>query len=678
MAKIEPLADIGANYASITKINANMAKIEAAIENTVSRDGSAPNSMLADLDMNDKQLINLGAPMLDHHAATKEYVDGLLAGDDVFVLSTVNLGTGWENVLVKPRTDIGPVSATSYGFLANNSTASATSNTTALQAALNTNYWVILPPGTGYINKITHTQTNRLTGVGTSILKRGNSLNDYVLYSTGKNDMIYENFTLDMNPANNTGSGSHTGIRMEGGPNRWRLENIKVTGGQGLFSGSPVGSGFSSTGGGANGVFINCTFESCYDGYVLSGHTDARDYRSRFTGCLRNGGLVASSSHRFESFGVYAVGNSTTYGGAGFQINTSNDCKTYGGYFASNTLGHGLQHNTANRCETHGGLFESNGISGLDFFASTFGRVYGGYALSNAIRGIEIDSTSDSCVVFGFQGASNTDVDISIFRSANVTLFNSKGNVRIWDAAVIATATVSAGGSGYTVGDVLTVSGGTKATAATFTVATLGGGGAVATVTVSNAGNYWTFPTEPASVTGGTGTGATFTFTVTGENSNTSANTHIIGGHLNDTILVVSGATSNVRLSHVRATTITDTGSHIISADGCTNYVVPKIALTLQNSWVAYDSTWQEPVYWKTSDRIVTVRGTIKDGTTTAATVIGNLPAGYRPSKVEGPFLCFGSAGTGSVYVSTNGDIVIQSPLSAPRSHLDISFTVSA
>ena len=81
MAKIESLADIGANYASITKINANMAKIEAAIENTVSRDGSTPNFMTAPLDMNSQKIINVAAPVLSHHVATKAYVDALSLGE---------------------------------------------------------------------------------------------------------------------------------------------------------------------------------------------------------------------------------------------------------------------------------------------------------------------------------------------------------------------------------------------------------------------------------------------------------------------------------------------------------------------------------------------------------------------------------------------------------------------
>jgi hypothetical protein len=64
------------------------------------------------------------------------------------------------------------------------------------------------------------------------------------------------------------------------------------------------------------------------------------------------------------------------------------------------------------------------------------------------------------------------------------------------------------GGTGYAVGNVLTVSGGTFSTAATATVASVTSGGVIDTVTVTNAGNYTAAPNNPALVTGGAGTGA--------------------------------------------------------------------------------------------------------------------------------------------------------------------------
>jgi hypothetical protein len=74
-------------------------------------------------------------------------------------------------------------------------------------------------------------------------------------------------------------------------------------------------------------------------------------------------------------------------------------------------------------------------------------------------------------------------------------------------------ATVVAGGSGYSVGDLITLAGGTFATRAVLRVATLGPGDAVATVTVSTDGAYTATPSNPvaqASVSPTGGSGATF------------------------------------------------------------------------------------------------------------------------------------------------------------------------
>lgn len=70
-------------------------------------------------------------------------------------------------------------------------------------------------------------------------------------------------------------------------------------------------------------------------------------------------------------------------------------------------------------------------------------------------------------------------------------------------------ATIQAGGTGYTLNDVLTVSGGTpNGSAATYTVTGVTGG-VVTAVTVNLASSYTVLPSNPASTTGGTGTGCT-------------------------------------------------------------------------------------------------------------------------------------------------------------------------
>jgi hypothetical protein len=78
------------------------------------------------------------------------------------------------------------------------------------------------------------------------------------------------------------------------------------------------------------------------------------------------------------------------------------------------------------------------------------------------------------------------------------------------DVAVLVDA-----GSSYVGGNVLTVSGGTSATAATITVHTppppsVGAGGEIELYAISNPGDYSVLPANPVSVTGGAGTLATF------------------------------------------------------------------------------------------------------------------------------------------------------------------------
>lgn len=55
----------------------------------------------------------------------------------------------------------------------------------------------------------------------------------------------------------------------------------------------------------------------------------------------------------------------------------------------------------------------------------------------------------------------------------------------------------------------------------------------------------------------------------------------------------------------------------------------PAVAISLQNRWVAFSST-NAPRVMK-SNNVVTLSGCVKSGTVTAGTVIGTLPAGFRP-----------------------------------------------
>lgn len=78
MAKLT-LNDLAGDPTSAA-INVNSALIETALENTLSRDGTSPNAMGANLDMNSFRILNLPTPTEDTDAATKAYADGLSVG----------------------------------------------------------------------------------------------------------------------------------------------------------------------------------------------------------------------------------------------------------------------------------------------------------------------------------------------------------------------------------------------------------------------------------------------------------------------------------------------------------------------------------------------------------------------------------------------------------------------
>jgi hypothetical protein len=65
MPKQATINTISSGYASQTQLNENFENINTALENTISRDGSAPNAMQGDLDLNNNDLLNVKAIYVD-------------------------------------------------------------------------------------------------------------------------------------------------------------------------------------------------------------------------------------------------------------------------------------------------------------------------------------------------------------------------------------------------------------------------------------------------------------------------------------------------------------------------------------------------------------------------------------------------------------------------------------
>lgn len=102
MAKLTlaDLASLANQVTAINTINANSALIETALENTLSRDGTSPNTMGADLDMNSNRVINLPDPISAQEAATKSYVDDAIntaTGVDIDNLSAIATTTPYDS-----------------------------------------------------------------------------------------------------------------------------------------------------------------------------------------------------------------------------------------------------------------------------------------------------------------------------------------------------------------------------------------------------------------------------------------------------------------------------------------------------------------------------------------------------------------------------------------------------
>lgn len=98
MAKLS-LTNILGQYASTTQLNNNFTAIETALENTLSRDGTTPNTMSADLDMNSKDINNASVINTDSLVVAGSSV---VAGDTLTVPSATNV----------PNTPAGSISST--------------------------------------------------------------------------------------------------------------------------------------------------------------------------------------------------------------------------------------------------------------------------------------------------------------------------------------------------------------------------------------------------------------------------------------------------------------------------------------------------------------------------------------------------------------------------------------
>lgn len=95
--------------------------------------------------------------------------------------------------------------------------------------------------------------------------------------------------------------------------------------------------------------------------------------------------------------------------------------------------------------------------------------------------------------------------------------------------------------------------------------------------------------------------------------------------------------------------------------------------LSLQNSWASYGGVFSTAKYTKTDDRIVTLEGLIRLGTTTGNTVIATLPPGYRPDA-RMIFNVYTNYKYGRIDVLPTGEVIVNDLDSTWASLNGISF----
>lgn len=89
MAKRPNLGQINSTVFTVTQLNSAYTKIDEAFDNTLSRDGSTPNTMSADLDMNSNSLLNV-----DDIQAQTITVESAIIGGKEFV-GTITWRASW-------------------------------------------------------------------------------------------------------------------------------------------------------------------------------------------------------------------------------------------------------------------------------------------------------------------------------------------------------------------------------------------------------------------------------------------------------------------------------------------------------------------------------------------------------------------------------------------------------
>lgn len=105
MAKQATITTLSAGHFSTTQLNTNFTNINTALNNTLSLDGSTPNSMTGDIDLNSNKLLNGVIDLKEYTVATLPTAVGATSqmiyvsdGDGGSPCVAVSNGTSWLRI----------------------------------------------------------------------------------------------------------------------------------------------------------------------------------------------------------------------------------------------------------------------------------------------------------------------------------------------------------------------------------------------------------------------------------------------------------------------------------------------------------------------------------------------------------------------------------------------------
>lgn len=316
---LSPVSSFVNDTTAVSTVNNNMVAITTAMDNTLSRDGTSPNMMGSNLDMNSNQILNLPSPATMNSpvrlvdvagnptitvppVGTSGAVVGLLNTNNTYSGNNTFTGinTGFRNTV----TTITPSAAPSSLGLWDSPLDAFTADISKIYSGVLyeiTGVASLGQPATGY--KYTPELTPNVTylynssgwnqDTGDNIGRTAATAHRTYMYQTGQGDAIAYNVSAFVNSSRSTQSGG-------GAPTHF-LANPAVTGWAGDFTG------------GASGVYLNPYEVSMTDaGFDIAGiGMVVNDTRTNDTGALG----VVHYGFRTQSNGAKAI--DTSYSASG-------------------------------------------------------------------------------------------------------------------------------------------------------------------------------------------------------------------------------------------------------------------------------------------------------------------------------------------------------------------------